>query len=451
MVQMAASRQDLGTWDNFQWRRRMETFGQRDEPVVALGPGGDMEGICHHGELTDRGRETTFALGQRLRHLYVDQLGFMPKVKSDTDDIYLRTTAVPRALESLQQVFWGMYPADSRTVNLPPPVIVGRSVSDETLFPNEGSCPRFRQLARLFAQRAADRWNETEEMEYLNSIWSKWMPAYSPRIAVDSKPRLSGIMDTVNATDAHGPGTKLPVEFYDKKGRAIMDKIAVDEWFAGYQETNEYRRLGIGALLGDVVDNMVSAATTGGWFSETIAPGSLKNGKAIRFALSGCHDTTLAAILNSVGGFKGEKWPPFTSSIAIELFSKAGEGARAVDETPKKTGFLSFLGGSSPSSTRQNPSDVARIPLDSLPESARKGLKNHYVRVRYNDKPVRIPGCAAKPENHLPGDETFCTLEAFKGIVDKFTPKNWKEECVQNLGDGLFGKDNRFKEEAGYY
>lgn len=49
MVQMAASRQDLGTWDNFQWRRRMETFGQRDEPVVALGPGGDMEGIWQVG------------------------------------------------------------------------------------------------------------------------------------------------------------------------------------------------------------------------------------------------------------------------------------------------------------------------------------------------------------------------------------------------------------------
>jgi hypothetical protein len=29
------------------------------------------------GELTDRGRETTFALGQRLRHLYVDQLGYV--------------------------------------------------------------------------------------------------------------------------------------------------------------------------------------------------------------------------------------------------------------------------------------------------------------------------------------------------------------------------------------
>lgn len=110
-----------------------------------------------HGELTDRGRETTFALGQRLRHLYVDQLGFMPKIKSDTEDMYLRATPIPRALESLQQTFWGMYPASARTADFPPPVIVGRSVSDETLFPNEGSCRRFRHLARLFEQRAAER------------------------------------------------------------------------------------------------------------------------------------------------------------------------------------------------------------------------------------------------------------------------------------------------------
>ena len=367
-----------------------------------------------------------------------------------------------------------MYPSDARTADLPPPVIVGRSISEETLFPNEGSCPRFRQLARLFAQRAADRcawallllgliselvlWpkdtnqppgNHTDDMRYLNSIWSKWMPASSPVIAVDSKPRLSGIMDTINATDAHGPATKLPAEFYDKKGRAIVDKVAVDEWFAGYQETTEYRKLGIGALLGDVVDNMVITACTGGWYSENIDPGALAKGTAIKFALSGCHDTTLAGILGSLGAFKNEKWPPFTSSIAVELFSKSG-GSAAIDETPKKTSLFSYFTGSSSSSTKRNPSDVARIPIDSLPDSTKKELKNHYVRLRFNDKPVRIPGCAAKPENHLPGDETFCTLEAFKAIVDKFTPKDWREECVQNIGEGLFGKDNRFKDEAGF-
>ncbi|BAE56040.1 unnamed protein product [Aspergillus oryzae RIB40] len=364
MIQMAASNQDLSQWKGFEWRKKTEAFGDRDEAVVAVGATGDIEGICQHGELTDRGRETTFALGQRLRHLYVDQLGFMPKIKSDTEDMYLRATPIPRALESLQQAFWGMYPASARTQDFPPPVIVARSVSEETLFPNEGNCRRFRQLARLFADRAALRWNETEQMNYINSILSKWMPEKSPKVAVDSHPRLSGINDTINATDAHGPATRLPSEFYDKKLRQYMEQIAVDEWFAGYNESTEYRKLGIGALLGDVVDRMGSSN------SNTSTP------------------------------------PP--------------------------------------------PSETARAPLASFPDPARQSLQKHYVRIRYNDVPVRIPGCAAKPQNHLAGDDTFCTLDAFKEIVDKFTPKNWREECTENIGAGLYGKDDKEKAVSGF-
>ncbi|EAU34228.1 conserved hypothetical protein [Aspergillus terreus NIH2624] len=468
MVQMAASNQDVSAWNSFQWRRKMEAFGNKDESVVAIGATGEIEGIWQveshqHGELTDRGRETTYALGQRLRHLYIDQLGFMPKIKSDTEDMYLRATPIPRALESLQQTFWGMYPPSARTQDFPPPVIVGRSVSEETLFPNEGNCRRFRQLSRLFADRAAQRWNESEQMNYLNRLLSKWMPEASPRVAVDSHPRLSGIADTINATDAHGPATRLPAEFYDQRAREYLNQIAVDEWFAGYTESNEYRKLGIGALMGDVVDRMVSHAVDGGWRSETSASGSLQNGKAIKFALSGCHDTTLAAILGSLGAFD-HRWPPFTSSIAIELFSKAEhktlrEEAGAIlgelthHSTEKKDGVLSVLKGSSSSSTPAQPlppSETARAPLSSLPDSSRQKLQSHYVRIRYNDHPVRIPGCAARAENHLPGDDTFCTLDAFKEIVDKFTPKSWRDECVQNLGQGLYGKDNKEKIPAGF-
>ncbi|KAB8238414.1 hypothetical protein ETB97_009340 [Aspergillus alliaceus] len=465
MIQMAASDKDLSQWKGFEWRKKTEAFGDRDEAVVAVGATGDIEGIWQHGELTDRGRQTTFALGQRLRHLYVDQLGFMPKVKSDTEDMYLRATPIPRALESLQQAFWGMYPASARTQDFPPPVIVARSVSEETLFPNEGNCRRFRQLARLFADKAAVRWNDSEQMGYINSVLSKWMPENSPKVAVDSHPRLSGINDTVNATDAHGPATRLPSEFYDKKSRQYMEQIAVDEWFTGYDESAEYRRLGIGALLGDVVDRMVSTAVDGAWRSETSASGSSPEaGKAIKFAMSGCHDTTLAAILHSLGAPDG-KWPPFTSSIAIELFSKAdrkssGENVGVVLEefsdpaiAPKKTGGLfSFLNGpskSNASTVPPPPSETARAPLSSFPDSARQSMQKHYVRLRYNDVPVRIPGCA-KPQNHLPGDDTFCTLDAFKDIVDKFTPKNWREECVQNLGQGLYGKDDKEKIVSGF-
>ena len=42
------------------------------------------------GELTDQGRVTTLALGQRLRRLYVDQLGFLPKTFEDESLLYIR-------------------------------------------------------------------------------------------------------------------------------------------------------------------------------------------------------------------------------------------------------------------------------------------------------------------------------------------------------------------------
>ncbi|PLB33444.1 putative acid phosphatase [Aspergillus candidus] len=444
MVQMAASRKDLKAWNGFEFRRKMESFGDRDQAVVTVGPRGDIEGICQHGELTDKGRETTFALGQRLRHLYIDQLGFLPKIKSDTEDMYLRATPIPRALESLQEAFWGMYPPNARTQDFQPPVIVARSVSDETLFPNEGNCRRFRQLARLFADRAAQRWNNTEKMDYINKKISKWMPEESPKVAVDAHPRLSGIMDTINATDAHGPATKLPAEFYDKTARQYMNEIAVDEWFRGYNESNEYRKLGIGALLGDVVDRMVSTAVDGSWSSATSPSGTSSEAKHIKMALSGCHDTTLAGILSSVGAFDS-KWPPFTSSIAVELFSRAQSTAPSSPPTPSKdTGLFSLF------SNQPSPAETARTPLSNLPSSARTALQSHYVRIRYNDVPVRIPGCAAKPENHLPGNDTFCTLDAFKEIVDKFTPKSWTNECMQNLDQGLYGVDGREKIPAGF-
>lgn len=114
---------------------------------------------CHSqlGELTDKGRETTLALGERVRHLYVDQLGFMPKILSDADMIYLRATPMQRALDSVQQAFVGMYPLSARTASFPPPTIITRAPADETLFPNESNCKRFSQLSRAFAQRTADR------------------------------------------------------------------------------------------------------------------------------------------------------------------------------------------------------------------------------------------------------------------------------------------------------
>lgn len=446
------------------------------------------------GELTNQGRESTYALGNRLRHLYVDQLKFMPKLIADADMIYLRATPMPRALESVQQTFWGMYPLTARTASFPPPTIITRTPADETLYPNEGNCRRFAQMARAFAQRAADRWNDTDEMHYMTKKLTKWMPENSKAVAVDSHPRLSGIMDTINSTLAHGPETRLPKEFYDEKIRASIDKIAVEEWFAGYQENREYRTLGIGALVGDIVERMTARVEGSSMSIDEIGGenGQLGTGrggeKSIRFALSGCHDTTLAAILSAVGAFNGEQWPPYTSHIAVELFKKkdtedsssssTSTASLSGQSTPlststtsgsstpsQKPGWLASMLGlsstpspspstSSSSSRSQSQSPppqgttIGRQPYHTLTPPQKQSLENHYVRIRYNDKPMTIPACQ-KPGNHLEGDESLCTLETFKRVVDGFTPRNWKVECGERIGEGVFGLDLGVGEEGG--
>ncbi|KAK3401076.1 histidine phosphatase superfamily [Sordaria brevicollis] len=423
-----------------EWKRRLETFGPNDEPVVAKGPGNELDDVCDFGALTDLGRQSTSRLGMRLRKLYVDRLGFLPETIHSTDDFYLRSTNVPRALESMHQTFQALYPPSTRephpeTGKFPVPTVLTRGPGDETLYPNDGNCRRFAALSRAFAQRAADRWNATEEMEYLNKVYGKWMPANSPRVAVDSRPRLSGIMDTVNASLAHGQQTRLPEEFYDYKARKIMEMIASDEWFAGFNESREYRMLGMGALLGDILGRMVSRAERSSPHakSDTSDPSA----SDIKFGLSGCHDTTLAGMLASLGAHDSSRWPPFTSHIAIELFHKADSNSPSsldVATTPVKKGWWeSMFPASAVSKANQKEAGIRRKPSEYLTSSEKSKLDGYYVRMRYNDESVTIPGCKA-PGNHLEGDESFCTLSAFKQIVDKFTPQDWKQQCRMNLG-----------------
>ncbi|KAF7934288.1 uncharacterized protein EAE97_008648 [Botrytis byssoidea] len=444
-------------WTPLQWRRRLETFGNDDGPIIARGPRGEVDDVCNLGELTDKGRETTSQLGTRLRRLYIDQLGFLPQMIHNTDFLYLRATPIPRALESMQEAFFGMYPPYARAAACPPPTIITRSPSDETLFPNDSGCRRFAQLSRAFAQRTADRWNETDEMEYLNFLIGKWMPDSSKRVAVDSHPRLSGIMDTINSTLAHGPETRLPKEFYDQRGRAIIEKIGVEEWFTGYNESEEYRSLGIGGLMGDLVERMVGSVEhngqdglfeTGG---ENGSTGIGRGGeRAIKMGLSGCHDTTLAAVLTSLGAFDDRPWPPYTSHIALEMFRKKqpslGEPKYELPSNSTGTGkgLLSIFGLGK--KTEAGPIGIARKKLSDLSETERSKLDGYYVRIRYNDEVVTVPGCRPQGK-HLDGDQSFCTLAEFKNIVDKFTPAHWKKDCLSNLDAPAFPK---IKEPAGY-
>jgi acid phosphatase len=264
-------------------------------------------------------------------------------------------------------------------------------------------------------------------MKYLSKLIGKWMTDPNRGVAVDSHPRLSGIMDTVNATLSHGPETMLPEEFYDPKARKIIEKIGVEEWFSGYIESREYRMLGIGALMGDIVTRMAGSVERNG--NDGVVEvggedGSLGQGrggeKNIKLALSGCHDTTLAGVLASLGAFQTEKWPPYTSHIAIELLRKRDWTNPDWPNSPAlkksdgnqswfKSIFSTAKSGVAGFKDEPKPEGIARRPIEELEEHERKQLEGYYVRVRYNDEVMTIPGCT-EPGRHLDGDKSLCTL-----------------------------------------
>lgn len=272
-------------------------------------------------------------------------------------------------------------------------------------------------------------------MDYLNELFQKWMPL-NQRVATNSNPRLHDIFDTINSTLATpSPQTRLPQEFYDARGREIIDHITVEEEFSGYNESLEYRTVGIGGLLGEVVERMVCSVqdhkTHGQVISESNERDYRNSGEYLsnlKFVLSGCHDSTLAAILASLGTMEGENgsWPSYSSSLAVELFSEINSKQqrkplsgitiwpfKKMDDLQQQgegTPLEGLWGGISNQLKHTNTSaGHSTVPTSSRRILSEENMNVFYVRLRYNDRPIVIPGCK-REGHHLDGDESFCTL-----------------------------------------
>lgn len=188
----------------------------------------------------------------------------------------------------------------------------------------------------------------------------------------------------------------------------------------------------MGSLLGDITARMVANVEASNSGSQDKA--------VIKFGMSGCHDTTLAGTLASLGAYETQRWPPYTSHVALEVFRKStgASTAKASGHNTSPAAGPAAAPGANPSSLAGSAlQGIGRKTLQEMTEDELKQIEGHYVRVRYNDEPVMIPGCKTAG-NHWEGDETFCTLKAFKGIVDKITPKNWKMECAKADKENLF-------------
>ncbi|KAI0073642.1 phosphoglycerate mutase-like protein [Panus rudis PR-1116 ss-1] len=348
--------------------------------VVERADGNVVEGECLLGELTDLGRQTTFDFGRALRRLYVDKLGFLPDTVQSNDEIYLRTTNMPRTTESLQHIVHGLYPPEKSDNGFVPRLRI-RNGKDENLFGNTLACKRLEHLLVGFAQAAASSWNSV--LEPLDKKVSKYIGGNPIRL--DGKPRASGILDTIRAAVAHG--MPVPPEFKEKGVTDVIEKAVVQEWFSGYK-TEEVRRLGMGRLLSDMSEKMGSKAEKG-------------ENDPMRILIHSTHDTALAGLCNTLDVYD-EKWPAFTASITFELFRK-----RDADSQVRSSVWQTVLSPFKP----------------SPPEP------EHYVRMRYQNRNLVLPVCSEQGK-HLPGSPEFCTLAAFRERVKELTPEDWDAECA---------------------
>ncbi|KAI0515097.1 histidine phosphatase superfamily [Xylaria bambusicola] len=432
-TQVVMATQDGSRWESMIWKRCLETSGPDGRSTPAKGAGGETTSICMPGELTDRGRETSLAFGKSLRRLYVDQLSLLPKHLPDAEMLYIRTTEVPRVIESVQQVLHGLYPLGTNRTSAPWDIAM-RSRAEETLLPRTQSCARLAELTRAFSQAAAEKWNGSDDMRYLSEKLGKWMPG-NKAVAVDSRPRLFAIMDTINATLAHGPETRLPDEFYDERVRRVIDQIVVDQMFRGYGVSRELRMLGVGQLMGDMVLKMLDQVEWNRRYD--VRDPVLQSRAPPRLSLLGCHDRTIGIVLASLGCLdSNEKWPPFTSHITLELFRKRRTPSPSMKEDEKQSIWRDATTSVNPITNRADtgePRAIRRLHVKEPTTDEIHELDEYFVRVRYNDRIMTVPGCRAEGK-HFDGDASLCSLSSFKSIVDKFTPRNWKRACNSNLG-----------------
>ncbi|KAF5320016.1 hypothetical protein D9758_019028 [Tetrapyrgos nigripes] len=197
----------------------------RARKVVEREDGHSVEGDCQRTTIDDRFVNFTWtskyhALSCSSSHWLIQwyRLEFLPDYLQKSDEVYFRTTNIPRTTESLQQIIHGLYPTSKCHTEAVPPLFI-RNTKDENLSGN-ASCKRLEILLIGFAQASA--YNHT--LEPLDKKLSKYIGGNPIRVDGNRERQI-------HAASAHG--IKVPPKFEEKVVIDTLEKAVVTEWFAG--------------------------------------------------------------------------------------------------------------------------------------------------------------------------------------------------------------------------
>ncbi|KAI8870885.1 phosphoglycerate mutase-like protein [Ramicandelaber brevisporus] len=393
--------------------------------AIARGP--ITSASCGYGQLTDVGRESLELLGERLRGLYIDGLGFMPKdAKAASAELYLRSTDYARTVESLHATLSGMYPVESASAIKSRnqahrgmfPISI-RPESSETLYSDWG-CRRWTNLYKHYMGRVSNpaikRDPEFKEvMERLskapNGIGDEIATLLRENIKTGTL-KLYELMDAMVAAAANGYKIPEGVSVDDVKKAAYFafKEIHMPSDFGN----GDSYRLQSGRALGEMAALMAQKIAEPTVDTTVTANGSNASVKAAKMAIYSGHDITVAALKSGLGA-EVEQWPDFASMMAIELIKDTTEVSR-INSTP----VLAASTAAAKPRPQTFPKDVPS--------------KGYYVRVRENDKIMTLPTCTAAGQHHerlrKETGETMCTLDAFLETIENIVPgDSYRAQC----------------------
>ncbi|KAJ2682643.1 hypothetical protein IWW39_005908 [Coemansia spiralis] len=398
---------------------------------------------CAFGQLTDVGRESLTSLGVHMRALYMDALGFLPAMprpgdgNGPTEDLYLRTTSYTRAFESLQHALGGMYP--NLPANSPLFRINVRPRSIDNLYPDY----HCKIIGRLHAE------SSTESIalfaEDHAALHKDILQVPSLQEAFEAKLKSKAgytslyVWDTVSSMRSHG--LPLPKEIDDEL-IARVSNISAVEYLHPTMSSTQLARLEIGPLVRELADNVVCAIEA----DRGIEAGKTRPPK---MSIYSGHDTTIGPLLAILGDdLAGSPslttsatpmWPPFSSSLRIELLKDSTSPYPTVQ--PSWAGDLANHSedlSAIPPEERIRPLTVpdslyrwapgrtdnaSAVPFNS------RATRDYYVRIWYNDRSVQLPACRDPGAHHSKLGASVCTLDGFFKQIARFVPS--ESETIQ--------------------